>query len=1081
MELPRILQTKIRPPSIQNRTLARPRVQSLLREALNYRLTLLQARAGYGKSTALAIASKEAQAVIWYQVSKEDGDPLVFLQYLCYATQIGLPGIQGLPLQLLESWDVNRGFLSLSSIVDQYLNVLTEYLELPCLLIIDDAHLILETGETVHLLDRLIALAPPHLHILISTRPKLQLPNLFYWRNRGEVLSLNQSVLAFTPAEITALFSDTYGYELSSDEAEILFESTEGWAIALQLIWQSLRTGTISSIEGAISAQDASLECLFDVLAQEVFSQQPQDVQDFLKLSSTLSVMTPASCDALLETSDSKAMLAFLRRQDLFVVDLGNDSLRYHHIFHQFLRQMVSPEQMQIFHARAAAFYTSQQDFESGIYHFLKAGDPAGAANLLETYGGELLAMGRLKTLGMYLDELPPETLRKYPALLCYMGDLVRLHSHFQEALSWYQQAESLWLERGQLDGVGRALRGQARLYLDTVNPHRAEELLQKALRFSDGTADRESQVRLYELLAENKLNAGKVEEADRLRQQAESLRREGPADSQLLIRVMLRTGRFNEALKELEPMAEAERADPVGIPRAHRETLFLLSLIHAFQGNAAQAYQTAIEGAQRALELASPFMTAVGHMRQGHALMLLEGQDRYARACVQFEKAIEISQTLAVPRLRVEACWGLSRAFGYQGDLGRASQIAEQGLNIATQAGDEWVASLIRLSMGASFCLAARFESAGRWLTQAVRGFEECSDPFGLTAAQLWLCLGWFLHGELDRLEQTFPKVLASCRGNGYEFLFTRPTLLGTPNERLLVPLLIHGRENGWESAYISDLLDSMGLSKITLHPGYQLRVTTLGSFQTLLGDDASPVKNWRREKTRHLFQLLVTFRSDPLEREQIFEHLWPDCDPVTAQRYFKVALNALLNVLEPARRPGSDSAYILREGSAYRIRPEADLWLDADQFVASVQTAEELPAAKNSTIIHHLEKAVGLYQGEYLPDTRYENWVAAEREHLAVLFLRAADRLCDLYLQGDKPEESIDLCYRILVQDNCWERAYRHLMLAYDRLGDNGQIARIYQRCRQTLREELEVSPSAETEALFGRLTLRGKGDEE
>jgi DNA-binding SARP family transcriptional activator len=538
----------------------------------------------------------------------------------------------------------------------------------------------------------------------------------------------------------------------------------------------------------------------------------------------------------------------------------------------------------------------------------------------------------------------------------------------------------------------------------------------------------------------------------------------------------MLRTGRLSEALQELERMVEAERVDPVDIPRAHRETLFLLSLIHSFRGNAAKAYTTAREGTRRALDLASPFMTAVGHMRQGHALMLGDGRDRYEQARAQFEKAIEISQTLAVPRLRVEACWGLSRAFGYQGDLVRAAQTAEEGMNIAVQAGDEWIASLIRLSLGASFCLAARFEAASQWLTQAVRGFEECSDPFGLTAAQLWLCLGWFLQGDRDRLAQTFPGVLASCRTNDYGFLFTQPTLLGPPNERLLVPLLVHGREKGWENAYSSELLGSMGLAKLTLHPGYQLRVFTLGGFQTWLGDETFPVTNWRREKTRHLFQLLLTFRSAPLEREQIFEHLWPECDLATAQRNFKVSLNTLLNVLEPGRQPGSDSAYILREGSAYRLRPEADVWLDAERFVASIQEAESLPASQREKAMNQLERALHLYQGEYLPDTRYENWVAAEREHLAVLFLRAADRLCELYLQEGKNEESTALCYRILSQDNCWERAYRHLMVAYAQLGDHGQVARTFQRCRQTLQEELEVSPSGETQWLYERLTGKG-----
>jgi DNA-binding SARP family transcriptional activator len=62
------------------------------------------------------------------------------------------------------------------------------------------------------------------------------------------------------------------------------------------------------------------------------------------------------------------------------------------------------------------------------------------------------------------------------------------------------------------------------------------------------------------------------------------------------------------------------------------------------------------------------------------------------------------------------------------------------------------------------------------------------------------------------------------------------------------------------------------------------------------------------------------------------------------------------------------------------------------------------------------------------------------------------------------------------MLAQDNCWERAYRHLMIAYHGLGDYGQIARVHRRCVQTLREELDVDPAPETKALFRTLSASG-----
>ncbi|GAB4501630.1 MAG: BTAD domain-containing putative transcriptional regulator [Anaerolineales bacterium] len=1081
-----VLRTKIIPPPRNVRTLARPRVSQVLKQALEYRLTILQAEAGYGKSTALAELASEVRPLIWYQVNEEDNDPLVFLLHLCHAIQYAFPEIADLPITFLKDWDGAQGPLPWSGVVDQMINVFSYSLSAPALLILDDAHLVTEAGEIAHILDRLIGLAPAHLHVLLSGRPTITLPTLARWRTQGEYLGLDQAILNFTKTEISSLFALRYGLELTAEEAESLLAYTEGWAIALQLIWQSLRSQSASPrsplqpketrpdspLELSLRWQADSLETLFQMLAREVFERQPVDVREFLLVTSTLRELIPEACDALRNAvgdpaRDSASMLAYLRRQDLFVVETAEGPLRYHHIFHNFLHQQSPPEKRTRWHQVAAEYFLSQKKPESAIYHLLEAQAWGDVAALLDIYAPNLLATGRLDTLSAYIASLPPSNLHQHPMLVFTLGELARLHSRFDEAQGWYKQAETIWRLRGQQDGVARALRGQARVFLDTVNPSQAEQVLEEAIRLSDGFEDREAQVRLCELLAENKLNAGRVAEAERLRQRAENLRAEGPSNDQLWFRVLLRTGRLEEARRGLEELAEAEKRNPVQTPRAHRETMLLLSLIYSLMGMSQHAYQSALEGTRRGEELNSPFISAVGHMRQGHALNLsaTPRSENFVSALNEFEKSVTISRTLDVPRLLVEANWGLARAYGYQGDLQNAQNCAQQAIEIANQAGDEWIASLTRLTMGASLMLAARYEAAEDWLNRAVAGFQECSDAFGRSAARLWLAFGYFKQKQTERLAQILPEALETCQQNGYYFFFTRPSLLGAPDERLFVPMLLHARALHWQAAYIDRLLEDMRLTGVTIHPGFRLRVQTLGSFQVWRGSEAIPPNGWRRESARQLFQLLITHQHASLDRDQICEYLWPEAGSPTAQRNFKIALNTLYQVLEPERDPGSESAFVLREGSTYSLRPNADLWLDSDQFVSAVREAGKSDA-------HLLQQALDFYHGEYLPETLYQNWALEERERLASLFLEAADRLAELLLEENKYVEVIDLCQRVLLQDNCWERAYRHLMLAYDRLGDRGQVGRTWQRCLQTLRDELELDPAPETQALYERL---------
>jgi LuxR family transcriptional regulator, maltose regulon positive regulatory protein len=1072
-----ILFPKIIPPKLSSRMLIRPRILNFLLDAQNYRLTLIQAGAGYGKSTALAALSAQHHPTLWYQVSEEDSDPIVFLLHLCHTLQYSFPEIQGLPTTILEGWENTAGSPNLNLFVDQIINALNQSLQSPTLFIVDDAHHILHNEEIARLLDRIISLSPHDLHILLSGRAVFQLPNLFRWKARGEVLSLDQGFLAFQPDEIHTLFTQKYEFDLTPEEVNALYLATEGWAIALQLIWQNIRNGSVNSIEEALNQQRNSQDGLFEVLTHEIFSQLPPDIQEFLLSTSILRILTPSACDALWAGKNSLSMLSYLRRQELFVVDLADGSLRYHNIFQKFLRKLLREKdrgtQWRQLHLRAADYFQAQGDYESGLFHTLQAEDYVSAAQILESYGANLIKSGRLDTLAFYLDSFPAEILIKFPMITFFHGELARHRSRFEEALGWYAQAEELWRIKGIPSEISRALRGQIRVYLDTVNPTKAEEILQRALRISDGTEDRESQSRLLELLAENKLNAGKLDEAEKLRKQAESLRQENPSDSQLVYRVLLRTGKLGELRQILESRAETERHQPPLAPRAHRETLFLLSLLYSFQGESELAYQTALEGTKRGEEMDSPFVTAVGYMRQGHALQLLPGDDRMLLAQEKFTRAVEISQLLSVPRLRVEAHWGLCRSYGYHGNLTRAQELALEGIEIAEQAGDEWVASLTRTAMGASLFLAGRQEAAIEWLNRSLRGFDECSDVFGMTAARLWLALGYLKQGNEEQIELLIPRILADARQMGYDFLFLKRTLVGPPDHRILAPLLMLARERGWEASYAAQLLDQAGLAHLTSHPGYQLRIQTFGDFQVWRGLQVIPATGWRREKTRQLLQLLITYIESPLDKEQIFEHLWPNLPASAAQRNFKAALNALYSVLEPERTPGSESAFIMRQGSIYGLRPGADLWVDCLDFKQRLNRIEQMGGTNPDLLIKELEAAINLFKGEFLPEARYENWAAGEREYLAVHALRASDRLASLYLQAGWYQPAIDRCQWILNHDNCWERAYRYMMLAYDGLGDRGQIARTYQLCLASLRKELDVGPSPETEQLYQKLT--------
>ena len=736
-----LISTKLKLPSPPRWTLNRERVTARLLEAADYRLTILLAGAGYGKSTALAaLAALDGRSLplAWYHLETADTDPQRFLIYLLHAVDRALPGACPNALAMLEHWDHAERPFAWQLVVNTFLNELDGQ-SAPFLLVLDDAHILNQAGEANEIVRTLVARAPDCLHLVAATRYPLIWEELLALRVRGHALEITQEELAFTAEEVGALFRERYDFPLTAEQCRLLAGKSDGWPMILPLVWQRLRLGSATSIHEALQQLSGSASDLFLYLAQEIWQTQQPEVQDFLRKTSILSELESDVCDCVRQSDNSAALLDYLRINGFFVFGVEGGSMRYHHLFRDLLCGQLSTEDAAVLHLRAADCYAGlERDTENAIYHYLAAGAMAQAAGLLAEHGRLLVANGRLQTLQTWIDSLPPDVLSQYPALLIYLGDIARLHSRFEEALAWYREAEQHCRLTRDLTHLGQALRGQARVYLDTVNPSRAEALLAEAVRISDGQEDRETQARLLDLLAENRLNQGRTAEAETLRARSAALRQQNRDETAIPYRLLLCTGRLAEVRRLLQESAAAEAENPVLKPRAHRETLLLLSLVHSFMGERELALAAAEAATKRGQELESPFVTAVGWMRQGHTWLLTKDNAGYERAERAFQEAIQISDQLQASRLRVEAYWGLCQAYGFRGLLKSAREKGKAGIALAERAGDAWVAACIQVTLGAAYFLAGEQEYAAGWLGQALPSFRECNDTYGQAVTRL-------------------------------------------------------------------------------------------------------------------------------------------------------------------------------------------------------------------------------------------------------------------------------------------------------------------------------------------------------
>jgi LuxR family maltose regulon positive regulatory protein len=437
-----LLQTKLYIPSVRPdpptglraRLVSRPRLIERLNEGLcsGRKLTLVSAPAGFGKTTLLSEwasqrvgESADRRPVAWLSLDGGDNDPARFWAYFVAALQtipgLGETGVGESALAMLRT--LQRQTLPVEAILTALINEIatspTDFI-----LVLDDYHLI--QARPIHdaltfLLDHL----PPPMHLALVTRADPPLP-IARLRGQGRLIELRQTDLRFTPQEAAEFLNQVMGLSLSTEDVAALESRTEGWIVGLQLAALSLQ-GRADNHE-FITAFSGGHHYVLEYLTEEVVRRQPEPVQRFLVQTSILDRLCGPLCNALTGESDGEAMLAHLRRRNLFILPLDDEHhwYRYHHLFadllNNLLRKEGPPEYIRELHLRACAWHDENGLAAEAVSHALAAQDLERAAQLIERHSLAMVTRGELTTLLRWIDALPDDLAHSRPWLCIHQA-----------------------------------------------------------------------------------------------------------------------------------------------------------------------------------------------------------------------------------------------------------------------------------------------------------------------------------------------------------------------------------------------------------------------------------------------------------------------------------------------------------------------------------------------------------------------------------------------------------------------------------------------------------------------------------
>ena len=407
---PRLVVAKTRIPPPRTGFVRRDNLISLLTDGGDRKVTVVQAPAGYGKSTLLMqwAEADPMRRFTWLSLDQEDNDPTVLWGYILFALRALSPGLADKAWGLLRTPQPD-----LDEVLAETLNSL---LDIPgrIVLVLDDYHAI--TNPKCHeSMQYFIDHLPRSIQVAFGTRsrPPLSLSRI---NAGGGLVVVEATALQFSLEETKQALQHA-GLRPGTEEVASVHERTEGWPAGVYLLAVS---GTAPARHGEPSATVGAVDAY---LREQMLGHLPGEERLELAQWSILQHLNGDLCDRVSDRTDSATRLERLSRTNLLLMPI--DSNREWYRFHDLLRDAlhreftrIPAEQRRTIHLRAAEWWGEKDNMPRFIHHCMEAADYERASKLICANWLEYMLTGRRATLREWIDRIPGDALLAYPPML---------------------------------------------------------------------------------------------------------------------------------------------------------------------------------------------------------------------------------------------------------------------------------------------------------------------------------------------------------------------------------------------------------------------------------------------------------------------------------------------------------------------------------------------------------------------------------------------------------------------------------------------------------------------------------------
>ena len=252
------------------------------------------------------------------------------------------------------------------------------------------------------------------------------------------------------------------------------------------------------------------------------------------------------------------------------------------------------------------------------------------------------------------------------------------------------------------------------------------------------------------------------------------------------------------------------------------------------------------------------------------------------------------------------------------------------------------------------------------------------------------------------------------------------------------------------------------------------KLEVYGLGQFYIKLGSKKIKERHWKSKKTLKLFKLLLINHDREINSEQIVEKIWPTKSLSKGVKRVYDTIYQLRKLLDDEQK----ESYIVKSPQGYSLNDSKNYWFDWNEFSSiyrkykNFDLDKDLSENKLYQAIEELESAMNLYQGDFMKNDRYEQWIELPRIHYREIMLNIIMLLAKMFYKLHNTDKALQYLESGIEEEPYREDFYLLAMKILHHEDRCWKVAFLYKKCKETLERELGISPSARLKEEYNKI---------